>query len=311
MKKVSILLLALICASVVWGQQTVAVYVTGGENAAVNRIIGNKLVAAIAQNGKYTAVERTDDFLVQIQKEQKYQGSGAVNNNQISKLGEQFGVNFVCVAEMVNAFGSQFISARLINVETAVVAETADESGNINDMDALVKICNNIAKKLLGKEQAQSKVIASNPCEELQEEKPTLRAVGKGTNAREQTAKNIAEMQARAQFARALSSKIKTVTSENVIGLDFYSGDAATTEQIAKQEDFVKSVAEEIIRNTVIIKTYKEFSDNKYDIWVCLEYQGDIAKMADEIATKVQQQIPQKEKLEQFKKRMEKELMND
>ena len=301
MKKLYILLLAMMCAGIVFGQQKVAVYTTGGNDTDINKVLADQLVAAIVKSGKYTAVERTSSFLSELTKEQSYQLSGAVDDNQLSRLGKQFGVQLVCVAEVNDVFGQKYISARLIDVESAEVISTANANGNLSSMDDLLKVTESITKDLMGKtakEQGQSRVIASNPCEEFQEEKPTLRAVGKGTNAREQTAKNIAEMQARAQFARALASKINTVTSENVSGLDL------------SVEDFSKSVSEEIIKNTVIVKTCKELNaDNQYDIWVCLEYQGDISKMATEIASKIP--AGQKEKTEQFKKQIEKELNNN
>jgi len=308
MKKSTLLLLAFFCASIVFGQQKVAVYVTGGSDAGINKVLGDQLVAAIVNSGKYTAIERTSSFLAQLANEQTYQRTGAVDDNQISELGKQFGVELVCVAEVNEVFEKKYVSARFIDVESAEVISTANANSAMKDMEDLLQVAESITKELIGKKaQGPSKVINSNACEELQEEKPTLRAVGKGTNVREQTAKNIAEMQARAQFARAIASKIQTVTSENAIAFDTYSNGNTSTEQTTTAEDFAKSVAEEIIKNTVIIKTCKELrADNQYDIWVCLEYQGDIAKMANEIANKLPDN--QKEKKEQVRKNMEKEL---
>lgn len=308
MKKSTLLLLAFFCASIVFGQQKVAVYVTGGSDAGINKVLGDQLVAAIVNSGKYTAIERTSSFLAQLANEQTYQRTGAVDDNQISELGKQFGVELVCVAEVNEVFEKKYVSARFIDVKSAEVISTANANSAMKDMEDLLQVAESITKELIGKKaQGPSKVINSNACEELQEEKPTLRAVGKGTNVREQTAKNIAEMQARAQFARAIASKIQTVTSENAIAFDTYSNGNTSTEQTTTAEDFAKSVAEEIIKNTVIIKTCKELrADNQYDIWVCLEYQGDIAKMANEIANKLPDN--QKEKKEQVRKNMEKEL---
>ncbi|GHT42357.1 hypothetical protein AGMMS49965_13700 [Bacteroidia bacterium] len=162
-------------------------------------------------------------------------------------------------------------------------------------------------------------VVQSNICEQMQEEKPATRAVGKGTHFKEQTAKNIAETQARAQFARALSSKIKTATSEETLGYDLYSGDAASgsavTDQGAKQNDLVQSIANEAVSNTIVIKTYKELlPNNQYNVWVCLEYQAGVAEIASSVAKKVQQRIPDEQKMkmnfefDQYRKRVEAEL---
>jgi hypothetical protein len=162
-------------------------------------------------------------------------------------------------------------------------------------------------------------VLTENPCEQLQAEKPAIRAAGKGTHFKEMSARNIAELQARAVFARAISSKIKTATSEEALGYDIYSGDATSgnsvTDQGSKSNDFTQGIAEGIVANTVVIKTYKLLLSNKqYDYWVCLEYQGDVAKMATDIAKKVEQRISDEQKLkmnfefEQYRKRIEAEL---
>jgi hypothetical protein len=162
-------------------------------------------------------------------------------------------------------------------------------------------------------------VLTDNPCEQAQSEKPAMRAAGKGTHFKEMSARNIAELQARAVFARAISSKIKTATSEEVLRYDIYSGDATSgnsvTDQGSKSNDFAQSIAEGIVANTVVIKTYKLLLPNKqYEYWVCLEYQGDVAQIASDIAKKVEQRIPDEQKFkmnfefEQYRKRIEAEL---
>jgi len=145
--------------------------------------------------------------------------------------------------------------------------------------------------------QPESKVIALNPCEVLQEQHPAIRAVGRGTHFMESTAKNLAENQARGAFARAIATRVKTSTSEDALGYNIFSADKTTSERATdaagKQNDFVTGIANEIVRNTVVIKTHKERAANdQYDIWVCVEYTGDVAKMADAVAKAVQQRIP-------------------
>ena len=154
MKRLSFLMLAALCAGTVFGQltqgkQKVAVYVTGDADAGVKKVIGAKLVDAITKDDKYAAVERTADFLAQIAKEQGYQGSGAVDEQQIVLLGKQFGARFVCVAEISNVMGSLFVSARMINVETDVVTATAERSGEVNNMQGLIELSDDVANGML------------------------------------------------------------------------------------------------------------------------------------------------------------------
>jgi stalled ribosome rescue protein Dom34 len=71
MKKLLILLLAIMSTSISYSQtkQKVAVYVTGAEEG-INEFMGAYLVDAIVNSSNYLAVERTADFLRELNKEQ-------------------------------------------------------------------------------------------------------------------------------------------------------------------------------------------------------------------------------------------------
>lgn len=163
------------------------------------------------------------------------------------------------------------------------------------------------------------KKIEQDICEQLQEEKPALRAVGIGQHFQESTARNIAEAQARAQFARALSSKVKTATTSEASSYTVSSSDLATgnsiSDQIAKTNSFVDAAANEVVAGTVPIKISKYMlSNNQYKVYVCLEYQKGVSELAAEVAKRVEQKIPDEQKhkmnfeFEQYRKRIEAEL---
>lgn len=102
------------------GLPKVAVYVTRTGNRDVDVVLGDQLVTGFSESGAYIAVERSNAILKQLQKETNYQYSGAVVDNQrMAELGKQFGVQFVCVAKTINWGGAYFITARLVDVETA------------------------------------------------------------------------------------------------------------------------------------------------------------------------------------------------
>lgn len=127
----------------------VAVYIVKNDAAKnIGRVLGDKLVAGFTSSGRYMAIERTNGFLAQLSKEQKYQRTGAVDDSDISRLGKQFGVQYVCVADVSDVFGEKFISARLIDVETAEIVNSHDVGGAINRMDDCVRIASEIASKL-------------------------------------------------------------------------------------------------------------------------------------------------------------------
>jgi hypothetical protein len=164
MKKILILLVALCCVSVTFGQEQkkVAVYVTGATEEGVNEFVGAYLVDAIANSSNYVAVERTADFLNELTKEQSYQKSGAVDDNQISALGKQFGVSLVCVAKVGKMGEKQFVSARMIDVETATVkSSTKPVIFTLDDVD---KSCAAVAVSLISGEPVDIKrpAIADN-----------------------------------------------------------------------------------------------------------------------------------------------------
>lgn len=116
------------------------------------------MVAAIARSEEYTAIERTSAFLAELKKEQNYQRTGAVDDDDISRLGKQFGVQYVCVADVTDVYGEKYISARLINVETAEIVDAYDGGGRISSMSDCVRIANEIAGKLSPEEFAYTPI---------------------------------------------------------------------------------------------------------------------------------------------------------
>lgn len=140
-------------------QKKVAVYVTG-QQSGVTKVLGDQLVAAFANNGKYIAIERTASFLSELNKEQGYQRTGAVDDNELSRLGKQFGVQLVCVAEITEVFGENYVSARLIDVETAEILNTSNANSALSNMDEMRSVCSKLAEDLTS-ETVQEKAEAA------------------------------------------------------------------------------------------------------------------------------------------------------
>lgn len=129
----------------------VAVYVTKTGNRDVDIILADQLVAGFAHSGKYIAIERTQSFLSQISKEQGYQYSGAVDDDDLTRLGKQFGVQYVCVAKTTSWSGDYYINARLIDVATAEIVNTYSVEGiKLSTSQSVVNVATNIAAKLSG-----------------------------------------------------------------------------------------------------------------------------------------------------------------
>jgi hypothetical protein len=161
MKKILILMLAVMSAGIVWGQtkqQNVAVYVTGEEEKGLNEYVGAYLVDAITHNSGYTAVERTAEFLKALDKEHEYQRTGNVDDAQIAKLGKQFGTKLVCVVKIGKIGNKQFVQARLLDVETATVRNSTKPF--TFSLDDLESVCVSVATQLLT-ENKDSRTIQS------------------------------------------------------------------------------------------------------------------------------------------------------
>ncbi|MDE6415684.1 MAG: hypothetical protein K2K68_01495 [Duncaniella sp.] len=130
-------------------QRQVAVYVSGDQEEAIKKVLGSKMVTYITNTDGFTAIERTVDFLNAMQAEQDYQTSGEVSNTQIVKLGQQFGARYVAVVDVSELFGELFVSARLIDVQTATIESSFESSSQATSMSALTDLANKVADGLI------------------------------------------------------------------------------------------------------------------------------------------------------------------
>jgi len=115
-------------------KQKIAVYVTGDVSNNEKEALGTQMLVSLVNSGRYKGIERSNSFLAEIEKEQEKQRSGAIDDNQISELGRQFGVKFVCIAAITPAFGEFQVSARIVDVETAQVEFIGASSGKLKSM---------------------------------------------------------------------------------------------------------------------------------------------------------------------------------
>jgi glycine cleavage system H lipoate-binding protein len=127
-----------------------AIYVTGnGMEPNEKKVLNSNIVDHFVSSGKFDVIERLDDFLNEIESEQKKQRSGTVDESQISKLGKQFGVQFVCVTDVTNVKDSKYISARLIDVETAKVVATGKATSELESIKQIEEVAGKIVGPIL------------------------------------------------------------------------------------------------------------------------------------------------------------------
>ena len=113
------------------------------------------------------------------------------------------------------------------------------------------------------------KVVEAEPCIELYEQSPCNRAYGNGQHFKEATARNIAELQARAMFARKIESAILSATEDMGISMEKYAADDQSGQSVADQ------------------------SGEANDLAMGMEYAGDENTLVDQIERSVQDKISQ------------------
>lgn len=109
-------------------------------------ILRANLSKAITNTAGYEAYDRTD--IDAIMGEQNFQRTGMVSNDQIKRLGEMTGANYILVAEAAIADAkTMFITAKLLDVETARTILT-DNVMMGTSPESIQAGCIELAKKL-------------------------------------------------------------------------------------------------------------------------------------------------------------------
>ena len=109
----------------------------------VKLMVRSHLAEAITNTPGYEAYDRTN--LQQIFDEQEFQRTGFVSDEDIKKIGEMTGVQYVLVAEASKLDEKNlFITAKILNVETARVEKTANTMAQ-TDIPSLQKGAQDLA----------------------------------------------------------------------------------------------------------------------------------------------------------------------
>jgi hypothetical protein len=156
-KTVFLSLIALVCAAPLARAQElpkIAVYVTGSVHENEKQALGTRILVSLINSGHYMGIERSNSFLEEISKEQIKQRSGAIDDSQISQLGKQFGVKYICIADINPAFGSFQVSARIVDVETAVVVSIGETFSPLRLVDDFKRASDEVVSNMLKRQTA-------------------------------------------------------------------------------------------------------------------------------------------------------------
>lgn len=157
MKKILIILIILIVpiCSTAQAQKRIAVLVNGNTNIRqAKQQMETYMTSTIVKTKGYTAIERNNEFLNAIENEINYQLNGNVAINQIAKIGEQFGAQYIAIITIDSSqiyhrtengslkdAGTEFyISGKIIDVETSqIVASEEETSANSIEIEDIGK----------------------------------------------------------------------------------------------------------------------------------------------------------------------------
>jgi hypothetical protein len=147
MKRLTLFVIMLFCsAALAQDLPRIAVYVTGEVPENEKRALGTHMLSSLINSKRYMGIERSAAFLAEIEKEQVTQRSGAIDDGQISELGRQFGVKYICIADIIPAFGAWQISARIVDVETAVVVFIGSAFSPLRSAQDLTNVSEEVVK---------------------------------------------------------------------------------------------------------------------------------------------------------------------
>jgi len=146
--------LTLVFCGIVFAQAEkprIAFYFHGAEpKAGVFRPLGGEITKAIVQSGHYTAIDRTEAFRQISVQEHLQQRSGDVREDQISKYGRQWGVQYVITIEISPTVDNTFfIEARMISVEGAYIVSMGTTTSSLHSQMSLSNAASTIVRELL------------------------------------------------------------------------------------------------------------------------------------------------------------------
>ncbi len=149
MKKFLLILLSVLSLTVFAQKKTVAVLDPicrdNSVNAFFKHMIRGVMESVVTASYEYEAYDRS--ALDQIQNEQAFQRSGAVNDSQIRKMGELAGVDYVLVSEVRAYEGYLSAIVKVLNVTTGQYDKSADDYMELKP-DAIKIKCEEMASSL-------------------------------------------------------------------------------------------------------------------------------------------------------------------
>ena len=179
------LMMGLVC--VAFAQNTgnnerynLAVYAVGLQNdqplsTSIQTVVQNKTITKLTGEGNYRLIERSNEFLRQIQNEQTMQQSGEVADGQIAEIGAGLGAQKICVVSITIIDKYLYIATRIVDVATKTSYESGDaevKNYKSNDIPLLTQTLERALNNMMA---ASSKTgdLPVTPVKPVESPKPT------------------------------------------------------------------------------------------------------------------------------------------
>lgn len=124
-------------ASEAKGASKIAIFVDGLIDESDKFVIESRVGTELSGSG-LTILERTQNFLDLVTKEQSYQLSGEVSPREVCQLGERWGATVVIAIYVVESRGSMVATAKIINIKTGRVLGTISNHRSCRTMDDVI-----------------------------------------------------------------------------------------------------------------------------------------------------------------------------
>jgi hypothetical protein len=144
--------------------------------------------------------------------------------------------------------------------------------------------------------------VKQTEAEKYAEKMPEKRSAGKGIAPKESMARQLARLDARANFAETISAAIIAASKETECDLTQYAADDEegmnAEDAASRAKAFRQSITQEVINNTVEVKknVFYNKRTRKYTVYVCLEYNGEVSEMIDKVVKKVRTKVSDKDR---------------
>lgn len=114
---------------------------------AIKYQVRTNLTFAINRAAEYEGLDRVD--MDQIMGEYTFQHTGMVNDHQIKELGKMTGAQYILIAEVVRYNENYIIDAKMLDVETGGVFNSAPPATATKDPEQMQAACIKVANTLL------------------------------------------------------------------------------------------------------------------------------------------------------------------